>query len=63
MGSIAAFVTTPPPVPPVLDYNARGTYMFLLLSFGLNLGGVIVGSAIIYVQPKADRTCFLQVRK
>ncbi|KAF7798522.1 hypothetical protein EIP86_009743 [Pleurotus ostreatoroseus] len=55
---MAAFITTTPPVGSVIDYNIRGPYVLLFVSFGATLGGLIVGSAVIYVITKAERKWF-----
>ncbi|KAJ3553416.1 hypothetical protein NM688_g3622 [Phlebia brevispora] len=54
----AAFITTTAPLVMVINYNLRGPYILLLLSFGVTLGGLIVGSAVAYVLTKADKSWF-----
>ncbi|KAF9458508.1 hypothetical protein BDZ94DRAFT_100059 [Collybia nuda] len=45
----AVFLTTVPPVQHTLDYLAARPYVCILLSFGLSLGSLVVGSAVIFV--------------
>ena len=56
------FATTVPPVTFVINYNLRGAYLLILLSFGVTIGGVAVGCADIYVLRGAKRRAFLTVR-
>jgi hypothetical protein len=46
----------------ILDYMAIGPYICLLLSFGLSLGGLIVGSAVIFVMSSCEAGFFRKVR-
>lgn len=62
LSATAAFITTTPPLVDILNYNKRGTYLCLLISFALSLGTLIVGSAIMFVVSKCDRKWFLEVR-
>ncbi|THU90447.1 hypothetical protein K435DRAFT_676063 [Dendrothele bispora CBS 962.96] len=56
-----AFITTVPPVPQVINYTERGPFLCLLLSFGLNLGGLVVGSALLWAIAKAKIQWFCNV--
>lgn len=58
LGSIASFATSDPPVRSMLNYNAREPYMCLLLAFGLTLGGLIVGSALLFGLAKCSASYF-----
>jgi hypothetical protein len=49
LSCIVALITTPPPAPNILDYTLPGTYISLWVSFGILLGGLIVGSTDILV--------------
>lgn len=62
LSSISAFVTTVTPLPGLFNYTTRGIYILFVLAFGLSLGGVVVGSAVIYVTSKVRHTWFLKVR-
>lgn len=62
MGSTAAFITTTPPLAASLNYNERGPYICLLLSFGLTLGSLIVGSAMMYTLPMCAAKWWREVR-
>ena len=62
LGSIASFATSDPPVLSMLNYNAREPYMCLLLAFGLTLGGLIVGSALLFGLAKCSASYFRDVR-
>ena len=46
----------------MLNYNAREPYMCLLLAFGLTLGGLIVGSALLFGLAKCSSSYFRDVR-
>ncbi|ETW77455.1 hypothetical protein HETIRDRAFT_441838 [Heterobasidion irregulare TC 32-1] len=54
----ASFATMTPPVGSILNYNTRGSYICLLLAFGLTLGGLIVGSAMLFVTSKCTASWF-----
>ena len=49
LASNAALVTTAPPEQGILDYTIRAPYLCLWASFGILLGGIIVGAADVYV--------------
>ncbi|KAJ7872886.1 hypothetical protein B0H14DRAFT_3438723 [Mycena olivaceomarginata] len=46
--SLSAWAMTEPPLKHLLDYNQRGLYVCLIISFGGTWGGIIVGSALVY---------------
>ncbi|TFY56368.1 hypothetical protein EVG20_g8952 [Dentipellis fragilis] len=52
LGSTAAFATTTPPRPELVDYAALGSYRCIMASFGITLGGLVVGSAMLFVMSK-----------
>ncbi|KAA1477605.1 hypothetical protein DENSPDRAFT_786865 [Dentipellis sp. KUC8613] len=58
LGSTAAFLTTTPPTPDLFDYSARSSYRCILLSFGLTIGCLIVGSAMLFVMAKCQAEWF-----
>lgn len=60
LAAMAAFLTTPPPVD-LINYNLRLPYILVFVSFGLSLGGLIVGSTHLYVLTKIERRWFKQV--
>ncbi|KII90739.1 hypothetical protein PLICRDRAFT_52435 [Plicaturopsis crispa FD-325 SS-3] len=60
LATIAAFVTTVPPEPDLLEYTNTGPYICLLLSFGTDLGGLIVGSAMLFTMTKCHAEWFRQ---
>ncbi|TCD71456.1 hypothetical protein EIP91_010162 [Steccherinum ochraceum] len=49
LSTTAAFATTDPPRPRLLDYTQTGAYLCILSSLGIIVGGVIVGSISIFV--------------
>lgn len=49
LSTTAAFATTDPPRPGLLDYTQTGAYLCILSSLGIIVGGVIVGSISIFV--------------
>jgi hypothetical protein len=51
LSSIVALMTTDPPPSsgPILNYTARGPYICILASFGILLGGIIVGGTAVVV--------------
>ena len=61
LSATASFATTTPPVGSVLNYNTRGSYICLLLAFGLTLGGLIVGSTMLFVMSKCTASWFCEV--
>lgn len=58
LSATASFATTTPPVGSILNYNTRGSYICLLLAFGLTLGGLIVGSTMLFVMSKCTASWF-----
>ncbi|EIM82463.1 uncharacterized protein STEHIDRAFT_64960, partial [Stereum hirsutum FP-91666 SS1] len=56
IGASAAFLTTTPPLGGLLNFNEQGPYICLLLSFGLTLGGVVIGSSLLYALPIVQGT-------
>ncbi|KZV62581.1 hypothetical protein PENSPDRAFT_617775 [Peniophora sp. CONT] len=46
LASTATFITTTPPKLGIIDYTRRGPYICLFASFGLLLGGIIVGCIV-----------------
>ncbi|KAA1477604.1 hypothetical protein DENSPDRAFT_615588 [Dentipellis sp. KUC8613] len=58
LGSTAAFATTSPPRPDLVDYATLGSYRCILASFGLTLGGLIAGSTILFVMTKCHANWF-----
>ena len=61
LSATASFATTTPPVGSILNYNTRGSYICLLLAFGLTLGGLIVGSTMLFVMSKCTASWFREV--
>ncbi|KAF9458507.1 hypothetical protein BDZ94DRAFT_1325446 [Collybia nuda] len=59
LATTAVFLTTLPPSQPTLDYLVVGPYICILLSFGLALGGLIMGSAIIFVTSTCNVEWFI----
>ncbi|KAJ3553420.1 hypothetical protein NM688_g3623 [Phlebia brevispora] len=55
LASEAAFVSTNSPLSSVINYNLRGAYILLLVSFGVTLGGLVVGAAVGYICTCADQ--------
>ncbi|KAE9396214.1 hypothetical protein BT96DRAFT_1021485 [Gymnopus androsaceus JB14] len=53
LSTCAAFITTPPPNPAMVNYTLRGPYLCILGSFALLIGGIIVCSASLLVTGKA----------
>ncbi|KIP07286.1 hypothetical protein PHLGIDRAFT_425579 [Phlebiopsis gigantea 11061_1 CR5-6] len=58
LSATGAFVTTIPPLPNILNYTERGPYLCLFVSWGLSLGTLIVGSAIMFVVSKCEPSWF-----
>ncbi|KAJ8703401.1 hypothetical protein PTI98_002025 [Pleurotus ostreatus] len=58
VGATAALIRTTPPVEELLNYTRRGPYLLLLLSFGITLGSLIVGSGMIFITLKCDPVWF-----
>jgi hypothetical protein len=61
VGATAAFMTTPPPLTNLLNYNIRGVYALTLLAYALLLGGLVVGSSITFVLSKCTSKWFVRV--
>ncbi|KZV71706.1 hypothetical protein PENSPDRAFT_751516 [Peniophora sp. CONT] len=53
LATAAVFLTTPPPRQDIVNYTLRGPYICMLGSFGLLIGGIIVGSVSLLVTSKA----------
>ncbi|KAJ7744834.1 hypothetical protein B0H14DRAFT_2986632 [Mycena olivaceomarginata] len=53
MATSAAFITTAPPKPEMLDYNIRGPYICMLCACGLFIGSIIVTAVAFLVLSKA----------
>ncbi|KAH8101517.1 hypothetical protein BXZ70DRAFT_933682 [Cristinia sonorae] len=49
LATTAAFATTNPPSPEILDYSKTGPYSCILTSFGFTLGALVVGSSQLFV--------------
>ena len=65
LSCVVALITTTPPEEALIDYSQRGPYICLWIALGILLGGVVVGSADIYVlstccQGWCQRVCFSQ---
>ncbi|KAL1735469.1 hypothetical protein EV714DRAFT_233374 [Schizophyllum commune] len=54
LASAATFLTTEPPRDEILNYTRRGPYICLVASFGLLIGGIIVGGACVLVTSKVQ---------
>ncbi|KAI5822691.1 hypothetical protein K523DRAFT_345355 [Schizophyllum commune Tattone D] len=54
LASAATFLTTQPPRDEILNYTRRGPYICLVASFGLLIGGIIVGGACVLVTSKVQ---------
>ncbi|VDC01644.1 unnamed protein product [Peniophora sp. CBMAI 1063] len=54
LASTAALISTEPPRADIIDYNSRGPYLCLLCSFGIILGSIIVGCAVLFVLSTAN---------
>ena len=60
---MAAFCTTDPPGNSrILPYTQTGAYIVLLVSIGFSIGGLIVGSAAVFVIHKSTAEWFRKVR-
>ncbi|KAJ7585578.1 hypothetical protein C8J56DRAFT_788098, partial [Mycena floridula] len=59
LAATAAFATTTPPAPHMLDYLQRSSYICIVFSFGFSLGGEIVGSCLVYVITRCTSHWFL----
>ncbi|KAJ7080678.1 hypothetical protein C8R44DRAFT_754234 [Mycena epipterygia] len=53
LATSAAFITTTPPRQAIVDYTLRGPYIFLLCSFGLLIGGIIIAAVAFLVLTRA----------
>lgn len=62
LGTTSAFITTVPPLVNVVNYNNRGSYILLCASYRWTLGGLVVGSTIVYIGYHAKREWFWKVR-
>ncbi|KZV69947.1 hypothetical protein PENSPDRAFT_580113, partial [Peniophora sp. CONT] len=47
--STATLVTTSPPRADIIDYTTRAPYGCLFISFGIIIGGIVVGCAVLFV--------------
>ncbi|KAI0032638.1 hypothetical protein K488DRAFT_85680 [Vararia minispora EC-137] len=61
VSTTAAFITTTPPVPSMFDYTVEGIYGCLLCSFAIILGGLAVGTIILFIMTKCDQDWFRQM--
>ncbi|KIY66830.1 hypothetical protein CYLTODRAFT_491171 [Cylindrobasidium torrendii FP15055 ss-10] len=61
LATAAVFITTPPPEGSMLNYTRRGPYICIMGSFGLLVGGVIVGSSVLLVLARLQREWMLNV--
>ncbi|KAJ3537692.1 hypothetical protein NM688_g6640 [Phlebia brevispora] len=59
LGAMAAFVTTTPPLPNLLNYNLRGPYILMFYSFSSTLAVIVVSSAILYALSEMKRDWFV----
>jgi hypothetical protein len=59
--AMTAFCTTEPPGNSILPYTKTGPYVVFLVSIGLSLGGLIVGSASVFAIHKAHVRWFNEV--
>lgn len=57
----AALVTTTPPLGPMMNYTLRASYILQLTSFGLTLGSIVVGSALLYTIPMCTGEWYREV--
>ena len=63
LATVATFCTTDPPANSTLfPFTRRDTYTLFLLSLGLAFGGLIVGSAIVFVVARSTSDWFCNVR-
>ncbi|KAA1477606.1 hypothetical protein DENSPDRAFT_615771 [Dentipellis sp. KUC8613] len=58
LGSTAAFATTSPPRPDLVDYTTLGSYRCTMASFGITLGSLVVGSTVMFVMTKCHAKWF-----
>lgn len=48
LAAVSTFLTSTPPNSPLVDYNQRWPYICLIMCLGITMGGLIVGSALLY---------------
>ncbi|KIY64498.1 hypothetical protein CYLTODRAFT_401809 [Cylindrobasidium torrendii FP15055 ss-10] len=61
LATAAVFITTAPPESSILNYTQRGPYISIIGSFGLLIGGIIVGSAVLLVLTRLQPEWMLDV--
>ncbi|KZW01166.1 hypothetical protein EXIGLDRAFT_760930 [Exidia glandulosa HHB12029] len=61
LATTATLITTDAPRADILDYTITGPYICLWASFGLLIGGAIVGSADIFVMSTSTREWTLRI--
>lgn len=59
---MSAFLTTVPPLPNVIDYSIRGSYMLLFGAWSATLAVIVTGSAILYGVSEMKRDWLVTVR-
>ncbi|KAJ3537690.1 hypothetical protein NM688_g6642 [Phlebia brevispora] len=59
LAALAAFLSTTPPLPNILNYNLRVTYLFMCHAFAATIAVTIVSSAILYALTEARRDWFV----
>ncbi|KAI0026633.1 hypothetical protein K488DRAFT_75201 [Vararia minispora EC-137] len=62
VSTTATFITTTPPMPSKSDYTAGAIYGCLLCSFNIILGGLAVGTIILFIMNKCDQNWFRKAR-
>ncbi|KAH7890109.1 hypothetical protein F5I97DRAFT_1924625 [Phlebopus sp. FC_14] len=55
LAASAVFLSTPPPLPSLLPYTGRISYILTLASFAHALGGALTGGVVIFVYETCDR--------
>ncbi|KAJ7922385.1 hypothetical protein B0H13DRAFT_1537580, partial [Mycena leptocephala] len=45
LATSSVFITTPPPIPGLVNYTLRGPYICIVSAFGLLIGGIISAAA------------------
>ncbi|KIJ44689.1 hypothetical protein M422DRAFT_251996 [Sphaerobolus stellatus SS14] len=58
LSSTIGLITTVPPRPSLLNYTEAGPYICALFSFGVVLGGLVVGSTATFVMTKCPQRWF-----
>ena len=58
---MAALLTTTPPLPDIINYNLRGSYILLFGAWAATLAVVITGSAILYALTEIKREWLVTV--